>query len=235
MKGFLMASSNGNKVTLTELYRNKLLISKLDVMIDEGKTLQYMTDYANSMDVNVSLGTIRNYKQKRSQSIADDVPIESLLDKRSNTGNITELRPKESITGSDGSDSNDEGVGVYKRASEKLININQALEILIQKGMAGVEDVDFVDQNVLIKAIQEYNKVNAGNGGLTMSGLQEMRLQQVAYESAITNVMIAYIPEEKQKEALERMHEAEEEYYRNLDITEEGRRIKRELEKLEVL
>ena len=227
--------AGNNKVTLTELYKDKLLISKLDVMIDEGKTLQYMTDYANSMDVNVSLGTIRNYKQKRAQAIGDDVPIESLLDKRSNVGNIMEMRPKESLTDSDGSGSNEDGRGTYKRASEKLININQALEVLIQKGMAGVEDVDFVDQNVLIKAIQEYGKVNAGNGGLTITGLQEMRLQQVAYESAITNVMMSFVPEDKQKEALERMHDAEEEYYRNLDVTEEGRRIKRELDKLEVL
>jgi len=81
-----MTRSAKGKVTLTELYENKLIIAKLDNMIDEGKTLQYMTDYANSMEVDVSLGTIRNYKNKRRQAIDEDVPLESLLDRRSNSG-----------------------------------------------------------------------------------------------------------------------------------------------------
>jgi len=139
------------------------------------------------------------------------------------------------MTDVDGSNTNSEGIGVYKKASEKLVNINQVLEVLIEKGLQGVMDTNYVDQNILLKAVQEHNKINAGNGGLTMSGLQEMRLQQVAYESAVTNVMLSYVPEDKQTEALERMHDAEEEFYRNLDITEEGRRIKKELERLEVL
>jgi len=230
-----MTRSAKGKVTLTELYENKLIIAKLDNMIDEGKTLQYMTDYANSMEVDVSLGTIRNYKNKRRQAIDEDVPLESLLDRRSNSGNIIEMKDKESMTDVDGSNTNSEGLGVYKKASEKLVNINQVLEVLIEKGLQGVMDTNYVDQNILLKAVQEHNKINAGNGGLTMSGLQEMRLQQVAYESAVTNVMLSYVPEDKQTEALERMHDAEEEFYRNLDITEEGRRIKKELERLEVL
>jgi len=230
-----MTRSAKGKVTLTELYENKLIIAKLDNMIDEGKTLQYMTDYANSMEVDVSLGTIRNYKNKRRQAIDEDVPLESLLDRRSNSGNIIEMKDKESMTDVDGSNTNSEGIGVYKKASEKLVNINQVLEVLIEKGLQGVMDTNYVDQNILLKAVQEHNKINAGNGGLTMSGLQEMRLQQVAYESAVTNVMLSYVPEDKQTEALERMHDAEEEFYRNLDITEEGRRIKKELERLEVL
>lgn len=230
-----MTRSAKGKVTLTELYENKLIIAKLDNMIDEGKTLQYMTDYANSMEVDVSLGTIRNYKNKRRQAIDEDVPLESLLDRRSNSGNIIEMKDKESMTDVDGSNTNSEGLGVYKKASEKLVNVNQVLEVLIEKGLQGVMDTNYVDQNILLKAVQEHNKINAGNGGLTMSGLQEMRLQQVAYESAVTNVMLSYVPEDKQTEALERMHDAEEEFYRNLDITEEGRRIKKELERLEVL
>lgn len=229
-----MANNKNNRVTLKELFENKVLISKLDLMIDEHRTLQEMTDFANSMEVNVSLGTINNYKKKREEALEKDVPIETLLDKREKVGNIIELKGKESQS-KESTVGNEEGTGVYKKAEASLVNVNQILELIMKKGLDSLQQADYVDITVLIKTIAEYNKLNTGNGGLTQAGLQEMRLTQLAYESAIMDVMMKFIPAEKHNEALEYMKDAEDKYYRDLDITEEGRRVRRELDKLGVI
>lgn len=222
------------KVTLVELYDNKLLISKLNNMINEGKTLQYLTDFANKMGVPVSMGSINNYRKKYLQSLEENVPLETLLDKRAKNGNVLELKEKEvgprAVTAG-----NEEGYGVYKKESEKLVNVNQTLELLIEKGTRSLEAVDYVDANILLKAIAEHNKVNAGNGGLTMAGLQEMRLKQLAFESALSDVLLGFIPQDKHEEVLQALREAEDAYYRDLDLSDEGHRIKKELDRLGII
>ncbi len=223
-----MASSN--RVTLEDIYEDKILSSKINVFIDDGKTLEFITSFANAQGFKVSLGTIRNYKKKREESIQKGVPMESLLDRRKKTGNIVELRdkedrPLEEING-DG--------GIYKPGSEKVITINQVLEELIDKGMKGIKELPVVDPNILMKAIQEYNKVNTGNGGLTLQGVQELRLQTAAYEQAMKDVLLTYIPEDKHEEVLGKMQEAEDKYYRELDLTDQGKKIRSELERLNI-
>lgn len=222
------------KVTLVELYDNKLLISKLNNMINEGKTLQYLTDFANKMGVPVSMGSINNYRKKYLQSLEENVPLETLLDKRAKNGNVLELKEKE-VGPSVVTAGNEEGYGVYKKESEKLVNVNQTLELLIEKGTRSLEAVDYVDANILLKAIAEHNKVNAGNGGLTMAGLQEMRLKQLAFESALSDVLLGFIPQDKHEEVLQALREAEDAYYRDLDLSDEGHRIKKELDRLGII
>lgn len=222
------------KITLVELFDNKPLIAKLNSFIDEGKTLQYLTAFANKMGVEVSQGTINNYKKKREEAIEKDVPLESLLDKRTKSGNIIELKGKEVqqdavILG------NEEGVGVYKKGTANLINVNQVLEKLIAKGEAALEAVDYVDQGTLLKAIDQHTKLNAGNGGLTLSGLHEMKLKQLAFESAMTDTILKFIPEEKHEEVLTYLEDSQNKWYHDMDMDEEGRRIKKELERLDIM
>lgn len=223
-----------DNVTLKELFANKLVISKLDVMIDGNRTLKEMTDFANSMEINVSMGTINNYKKKREEAQQKSIPLESLLDKRAKSGNIIDIKDKE-VVSSVLSDDDDDGTGVYKRSQEKLVNVNQILEEIISKGQASLQEVDFVDIKSTLNAISEFNKVNQGNGGLTLAGVQEMRLQQMAYEAAISSAMLKFVPEDKHQELLEYLKEAEDKYYRDLDVTEEGQRTRRELERLNII
>lgn len=107
--------------------------------------------------------------------------------------------------------------------------------MLIEKGTRSLEAVDYVDANILLKAIAEHNKVNAGNGGLTMAGLQEMRLKQLAFESALSDVLLGFIPQDKHEEVLQALREAEDAYYRDLDLSDEGHRIKKELDRLGII
>ncbi len=221
--------ASNNRVTLEDIYENKLLSSKINLFIDDNKTLEFITSFANEQGVNVSLGTVRNYKKKREESIQKGVPMEMLLDRRKKTGNIVELKSKEDspiLTPGEG--------GVYKPASEKVITINQVLEELIDKGMKGIRELPVVDPNILMKAVTEYNKVNTGNGGLTLQGVQELRLQVVAYEQSMKDILLSYIPEDRHEEVLTAMQDAEDKYYRELDLTEQGKKIKEELERLNI-
>lgn len=218
------------RVTIEDLYENKLLSSKINVFIDDGKTLEFITSFANSQGVSVSLGTIRNYKKKREESIQQGVPFESLLDRRKKVGNILELQSKEV----NAVDRRDDEQGVYKQGSEKVISINQVLEELISKGMKGIKELPVVDPAIMMKAIQEWNKVNAGNGGLTLQGVQELRLQVAAYEQAMKNVLLTYVPADKHEEVLDKMQQEEDRYYASLDLTSQGRKVREELERLNV-
>ena len=229
-------SKNNEKVTLKELFDNKLVISKIDLMLDEHKTLKEITEFANSMEVNVSMGTINNYKKKREEALRDDVPIETLLDKRAKVGNIIDLKDKEVLPPAMAEYQEQVGgVGTYKSAKENILNVNQVLEEIIKKGYASLKEVDFVDNKTLLSAISEHNKINQGNGGLTIAGVQEVRLQQMAYEAALSSAMLKFVPQEKHQELLEYLKEAEDKYYRDLDITEEGKKVKRELDRLSII
>ena len=178
------------------------------------------------------MGTINNYKKKREEASSTGVPIETLLDKRAKVGNIIEMKDKE-VTPAVLSESDD--VGVYKRSKNTLVNVNQVLEQIIEKGQASLQEVDFVDIKSTLGAISEFNKVNQGNGGLTLAGVQEMKLQQLAYEAAISSAMLKFVPEEKHQELLSYLKEAEDKYYRDLDVTEEGQKTRRELDRLNII
>ena len=205
-------------------------------MLDEHKTLKEITEFANSMEVNVSMGTINNYKKKREEALRDDVPIETLLDKRAKVGNIIDLKDKEVLPPAMAEYQEQVGgVGTYKSAKENILNVNQVLEEIIKKGYASLKEVDFVDNKTLLSAISEHNKINQGNGGLTIAGVQEVRLQQMAYEAALSSAMLKFVPQEKHQELLEYLKEAEDKYYRDLDITEEGKKVKRELDRLSII
>lgn len=225
-----------SKTTLVDLFNNKPLVSKIEYMIDDNKTLQEITNYANKMGANVSLGTIRNYKMKREEAIQQDIPLENLLDKRAKTkvGNVLELKEKE-VSPLEENLGNEEGVGVYKTSAENIINVNQIMEEIMNKGVASLREVDYVDQNTLLKTMVEYNKINAGNGGLTLAGLQEIKLRQAAYESAISDVLLNFIPEEQHEEVLKFMQKAEDKYYNDLDLTEAGKKARKELKRLGIV
>lgn len=225
-----------SKTTLVDLFNNKPLVSKIEYMIDDNKTLQEITNYANKMGANVSLGTIRNYKMKREEAIQQDIPLENLLDKRAKTkvGNVLELKEKE-VSPLEENVGNEGGVGVYKTSAENIINVNQIMEEIMNKGVASLREVDYVDQNTLLKTMVEYNKINAGNGGLTLAGLQEIKLRQAAYESAISDVLLNFIPEEQHEEVLEFMQKAEDKYYNDLDLTEAGKKARKELKRLGIV
>lgn len=225
---------NDKNATLQDIFNNRILVPKLNEKIDEGKTLEFLTEYVNSFGINVSLGTIRNYKKKREESISTGVPLEQLIDKRKKNGNIVELRDKENmpddqVTKTTLIDDN------YATPEKKLVNLTQYLELMIQKGYNSLQQVEFVDNNSALKAIDAYAKITGNaTGGLTIQGLQELKLKQKAYEAALGEVIAEHIPKEEQEQVWVELEQKEQEFYDSLDLTEEGQRIKEALKQIGV-
>lgn len=220
--------ANKGKTILQQLYENKLISSKVNTFLDDGKTLEFITKFINSQGLEISRSSVDNYKSKREESIATNTPLGELLDKRKRTGNVLELSAYE--------DSDEEGSLIATDTNNytdmpKSNRILSDLEILDKMESIGARTLDAMtelDPQLLLKVIEAKTKLT-GNvaGGITIDGVKMIRLQQQALEAAYTEVLMQYIPEDKHEEVLQKMGKAEQEFYDNMELGAEGRRLKR--------
>lgn len=222
--------------TLVEMYNDKLFISKVNALLDQKQTLQYIADFAKSYNYDVSLNTIRNYRDKRQESIENNIPLDELIDKRRKSTNILalggkEVLPEDSQTGAGNITLTPEAFE-EAQGNKKLISVTQVLEEMIQKGYNTMNQTEIIDPQLTLKAVDAYHRITGGtSGGLTLQGLQEIRMQQKAMETATAEVIMEYIPEALHEEVLAKMEEKQQAFYDNLDISGEGRRVREALEK----
>lgn len=217
-------------------YQNGLLHSKVARMFDQGDTLNdiidFIEEYTNGT-IKPSIGTLHNYKKKYEESVKNNKDFADLVDLRKKTGdNIRDLRPKEhgSLATMDDYNGNNE---VYEPKEDRIVSSLQVLERIIKLGNNTLNDINAIDVSTLLKAIDAHTKITgASNGGLMLSGLQQIALQQKAYESAMAEVVAKYIPKEQQEDLFADLKLAENEFYDNLDLTKEGRAAKEMLDKL---
>lgn len=68
-----------NSSVLLNLYHNKLLVSKVDEALDEGKTYDYIIEFCKEkFDFDINKSALTRYKEKRRESIETGVDLESL-------------------------------------------------------------------------------------------------------------------------------------------------------------
>ena len=114
---------------------------------------------------------------------------------------------------------------------DKVYNDIQVLDEVIQKGFNGLKFTETLDIQVAIRAIETKAKItNNSMKGLTLVGLRELKLRVNARTSAMTEVLLRYVPEELHEEVLLAIEEEERRYYSNLDLDEENQRISQALE-----
>ena len=156
-----------------------------------------------------------------------------MLDLRRKTGdNILDLQSKEHVSMVD---QNNEFVknSVYQKKEETVSSTLQVLEDIIKLGSATLKEINAVDPSITLKAISEHTKITgASNGGLMLSGLQQVALQQKAYESAMAEIIAKYVPEDVQEDLYGELSLAEQEFYDSLDLTKEGRAAKEALDRI---
>ena len=222
------------KSKLLELYDNKLLRGKVDFMIDDGKSLSYLVQFCSTHGFSISTGSMKNYKDKRAEAIKTNVPLEQLLDRRvAVKGTVVDIRSKEVnvAPANEGDVDSKEPVS----GERQLNNIIQPLEELIKTGWETMEHINVVDMPLMLKSIELYAKITGNTGGgVTTAGLHQIRLRQVAMESALTEVILSHIPEEKHEQVFEEIAETAEAFYANLDLSEEGKAVKETLQRANV-
>lgn len=217
-------------------YQNGLLRAKVDRMIDDNETLADIKDFIITMTdgkIQPSIGTVNNYKAKLLQSRKENIDMAELVDKRRKQGdNIVDLKGKEKRALVEQNDSVGEAQA-YESPSSRLVSTTQVLEKIIGIGYDTLEDISAIDVGTLLKAVTTYSQITgASNGGLMLSGVQQIALQQKAYESAMGEVIAKYVPESQQEKLWADMELAEQQFYDDLDITKEGKAVKETMEKL---
>ncbi|AQN32500.1 hypothetical protein BCP12_082 [Bacillus phage BCP12] len=109
---------------------------------------------------------------------------------------------------------------------DKVFSDLEFLDMVIEKGMKGLKAFEVVDTPLAMKAIELRAKItNNQLSGLSIAGLRELKLRQQARESAMMEVIMKYVPEEKHDELFSDMEESERIFYENLDLTDEEKRI----------
>lgn len=103
------------------------------------------------------------------------------------------------------------GIGNVKSSVKNEIEL---LDALIHLGMQALQAVPMIKVETALKAIELKNKLTEGkHAGLTNYGLDQLRELEQAKFKAITDVVIKYLPEDKQEELSEAILAAERAFY----------------------
>lgn len=215
-----------NSSVLLNLYNNKLLVSKVDEALDEGKPYDFIIAFCKEkFDFEINKPALSRYKEKRRESLETGVDLESLLDKRRKSGKIIDIKSKEVTPLPNETYDNTFG------QVEQIYNDVEVLDTIIQKGFNSLKEVDYVEAPLAMKAIEVKAKITANQfQGLSLTGLRELRLRQSAKEQAMTEIILQFIPEEQHEEVFNAIESAEKEFYENLDLAEEDQRITKALQ-----
>lgn len=224
----------GSSSVLVQLYNNRKLASKVDNMLDEGQTYDYICEFCKENGLSISKASLTNYKKKREESLETGKPLLQLLDKRAKD-NVTYITNKEvEAFKKRKHDTPKDEVSVASITDlnkvDKVFNDIEFLDEVISKGMKGLKSFDVVDTPLAMKAIELRAKItNNQLSGLSIAGLREIKLRNQARESALMEIIMKYVPEDKHDQLFDDMDEAEQRFYENLDLTEEDKRISKAL------
>ncbi|AIW03591.1 hypothetical protein CPT_Moonbeam193 [Bacillus phage Moonbeam] len=211
---------------LVQLYNNPKLRSKVENMLDEGQTYDYIQEYLSSKNFSMSKASLTNYKKKREESIETGQPLIQLLDKRAKD-NVSYIADKEVKPFSTVESTSSSSATVHDLS--KRDSVYSDLELLdetIRKSMKGLKQFDVVDLPLGMKAIELKAKLTGNSlNGLSLAGLRELHLRQAAKEAALIEVIMKYVPEDLHIDVFQDLENSEKEFFENLDLTEEEKRI----------
>jgi len=225
MKKKSMSSSS----VLVQLYQNRKVSTKVDNMLDEGKTYDYIIEFCKEHGLSISKASLTNYKKKREESLETGVPLLQLLDKRAKD-NVTYIKDREveSLTKEPKQEKTSSSQAQVHDISkvDKVYSDIEFLDEIIQKSRKGVKQFDVLDTPLGMKAVELKAKITGNQlNGLTIAGLRELKLRQQAKESALIEVVMKYVPEEQQDQLFADLEQAEADFFENLDLTAEEQRI----------
>lgn len=224
-------TGNSQGSVLLQLYRNKLLSTKIHSEFDKadagGDSMTYdeMVELAAEYGLQISKASLSRYRDRRVESIETGKPLEELLDRRRRTGNIIDIKtPKEKR-----SEHELPGGGTFEETFdtvEKVYSDIQVLDEIIQKGYNALQYTETADIPHALRAIEIRAKLTDNSmQGLSLVGLRELRMRTQAKHSAMLDSIMKYVPEEQHEELLDYIDEQERAFYDNLDLNEEDRKL----------
>lgn len=222
---------------LLQMYDNALLRTKVDSALDSKMGYEDIVELCAKYNVKMSIATLSRYAKARRESIRNGTSLRKALDGVTKS-TVDRLKGKEAdavedakevLRGADATtpvetipDASGQTGAVTKYWSD-----SQVLDTIISRGyeMIAMGDAAIAPKD-LLKAIEVKAKLNNNaNQGLSLEGLQELRVHVMARDTAIAEVLMRYVPEDKQKEALVEIDKVEQETLKNMDVTAQGKEI----------
>lgn len=231
--------ANKTKLTLKGLYNNKMIYGKVVTLIQDNESYDTIIRYLQTKGYELSKSSISNLKSKITESYKTGVPIEELLDKRKKS-NVTKLKTVTGFVDKDIDKNNVSDIipndGVSKRpklnVKNEFFSSEQVIDSIIDKGVRTLNATDYVDTGTLMKAIDLKSKYFIKDSkGLSIDALQQYQVIQNAKLSALQQIVMEYIPEDKRDEAFSKMSEAEQEILDNVEMQEDGKDLLKALKK----
>lgn len=216
----------------TKLYNNKELSSKVNNALDKGYTLEDVQELCQAYEFDISIPSLSRYNKSREECIKNGWDLGDYLDKRKKTNVVSIEHKEQDILNTNPSSENHPFNATMSKTREMLDDV-EFLDEVIRKGVSGLREISSLDPGIAMKAIEVKDKITDGQlKGMSLLGLRELQLKQVAKETAMTETMLEYIPEDKHEEVLNKMKEVEEEFYKNLDLDDEDKKLKESLERI---
>lgn len=216
----------------SKLYNNKELSSKVNNALDKGYTLEDVQELCQAYDLDISIPSLSRYNKSREECIKNGWDLGDYLDKRKKT-NVVSIENKEQDILSTNTNEENHPFNQTVAKTRQLLDDVEFLDEVIRKGVSGLKEIHSLDPGIAMKAIEVKDKVTDGQlKGMSLLGLRELQLKQTAKETAMTETMLEFIPEDQHEEVLTRMQEVEEEFYRNLDLDEEDKKLKESLDRI---
>lgn len=234
-------------LSIKELIEDKSLCSKVINLMQQHQTYTFILQYLESKGYKMARGNLTNFKNKVEEARVTGVPLEELADLRKKKS-IKQVDPKK-ISGFGGNmnlvktsqEQIKEATGSHNfvneiRPKDKTISNAQVLEDIINKGFDTLQEMDTVDTATTLKAVEMYQKYMAKDTrGLSQEALKQYQVIMQARISAISEVIMQYVPNEKQEEAINALEAKEQEILANLGATKETQKLLMELKKSEML
>ncbi len=197
-------------------------------MLDTDASYKTIIDLCMEYELEISKSALSRYASKRQEALQTGVPLDQILDKRRKTGNVITITPKNTT----------ETIDTLRESSEesvmptvnKLYSDIEFLDKVILKANRTLDLVDVAEVTSGMRAIDLKSKITGNQlQGLSIVGLRELNIKRMAKESAITEILLKYIPEDMHEQVLREMEEKENEFYANLDLSDEDKRLKEAL------
>lgn len=224
-----MAQNNDKglkSLSIKELTDNKLLYSKVLTLMEQQKSYSYILRYLKSKGYKMAKGSLTNLKKKIEEANQEGKTVSQIADKR-NKDSIDDI-PNNKVIGF-------KGQKVQKNESASTVPIKiyseeEILENIMSKGYKTIEESDYVDPQVLMKAIDLHAKYfGRKSRGLTSEGLKQYQLIMQAEFMAVREAFFRYIPKDKQKEALEVMDKETDKVLSQIGVTKQGKELLKQL------
>lgn len=233
-------NSKKKESILLVLYNNVLLRTKVDNYLDQKVPYKEVITMCRGYGVDISAPTLSRYAQIRKSCIASGEDLGEALNQsqraairrvkskevKVNEDAVQEKRKQDNVSFTEKDNQAIEDTPISGEVSPYISDL-QVLNAMISRGYKSLLELNTpVNNKDMISAIIAKAKLtNNANRGLSIEGLQELRIYLNTKIQAITNTVMTYVPEEKQEEALNAMAETEQKVMKDMNTTAQGQAL----------